>query len=71
MRAAACVSPSARRRITAPRKAFLETGIEFAHRRVTVDLPSDLDLSAEKKKEIAEAAGAAALVEDEKQQGRG
>ena len=51
-------------------KAFKENGIEFAHRRVTVDLPSDLDLPAEKKKEIAEAAGAAALADDEEKQGR-
>ena len=51
-------------------KAFRENGIEFAHRRVTVDLPSDLDLSPEKKKEIAEAAGAAALADDEEKRGR-
>ncbi len=42
-------------------KAFQENGIEFAHRRVQVDLPPDLDLQAEKKKEIAEVAGAAAF----------
>ncbi len=51
-------------------KAFRENDIEFAHRRVTVDLPSDLDLSLEKKKEIAKAAGAAALADDEEKQGR-
>ncbi|UCH74774.1 MAG: mechanosensitive ion channel [Rhodospirillales bacterium] len=47
-------------------KAFQEAGIEFAHRRVKVDLPQDLELSAEKKKEIAELAGAAAAADDEK-----
>ncbi len=41
-------------------KAFQEAGIQFAHRRVTVELPSDLELPAEKRKELAEAAGAAA-----------
>ncbi len=51
-------------------KAFQDNGIEFAHRRVTVDLPSDMDLSPEKKKEIAEAAGAAALADDDEKQGR-
>ena len=49
-------------------KAFQENGIEFAHRRVMVELPHDLDLSPEKKREIAEAAGAAAVADaDEKQ----
>ena len=47
-------------------KAFQENGIEFAHRRVKVDLPQDLELSAEKKKEIAELAGAAAAADDDK-----
>ncbi len=42
-------------------KAFQENGIEFAHRRVMVDLPPDLELPAEKKKEFAELAGGAAL----------
>jgi small-conductance mechanosensitive channel len=50
--------------------AFQENGIEFAHRRVTVDMPSNKDLSPEKKKEIAEAAGAAALADDEEKQVR-
>lgn len=51
-------------------KAFQENGIEFAHRRVTVDLPPDMDLSPEHKKEIAEAAGAAASAEEDEKQGR-
>ena len=51
-------------------KAFQEAGIQFAHRRVTVELPPDAEFSAEKKKEIAEAAGAAAMADDEKKQGR-
>jgi small-conductance mechanosensitive channel len=50
-------------------KAFQENGIEFAHRRVTVDLPSDIDLSPEKKKKIAEAAGAAALADEKEKSG--
>lgn len=51
-------------------KAFQENGIKFAHRRVTVDLPPDMDLSPEHKKEIAEAAGAAASAEEDEKQGR-
>ncbi len=51
-------------------KAFHDNGIEFAHRRVTVDLPRDKGLSPERKKEIAEAAGAAALADDDEKQGR-
>jgi len=46
---------------TRVQQAFRENGIEFAHRRVKVDLPADLDLSAEKKRELAEVAAAAAL----------
>ncbi len=46
-------------------KAFQEAGIQFAHRRVTVDFPADAELSAGKKKEIAEAAGAAAIAAEE------
>ena len=48
-------------------KAFQEAGIQFAHRRVTVEFPPDAEVPAEKKTEIAEAAGgAAAAAEDEK-----
>ncbi|MDH3231682.1 MAG: mechanosensitive ion channel family protein, partial [Alphaproteobacteria bacterium] len=57
---------------TRVQKAFQEAGIQFAHRRVTVELPPDLELPPEKKKEIAEAAGAAALLDDgDKKRGRG
>lgn len=52
-------------------KAFQENGIEFAHRRVTVDLTPDKDLTPEKRKEIAETAAGAALVGDDEKQGRG
>jgi small-conductance mechanosensitive channel len=52
-------------------KAFQENGIEFAHRKVTVELPPDLKLSGDEDKRLAEAAGAAALAiegaEDENQ----
>lgn len=51
-------------------KAFQENGIEFAHRRVTVDLPSDLDLSPEEKRKVAEAAGAAVLDDQDEDQDR-
>ena len=51
-------------------RAFREAGIQFAHRRVTVELPADLELPPEKKKEITEAAGAAALAEEDEKQGR-
>lgn len=44
-------------------KAFKENGIEFAHRRVTVDLPTELDLPTEKEKELRKAAGAAAMAD--------
>ncbi len=42
-------------------KAFQENGIEFAHRKVTVELPSHMKLSADEEKYLAEAAGAAAI----------
>jgi small-conductance mechanosensitive channel len=47
------------------RKAFEENGIEFAHRRVTVDLPEDVKLSPEQQERVAEAAGAAVAAEEE------
>lgn len=47
-------------------QAFRENGIEFAHRRVKVDLPSDVELPSEKKRELAEAAAAAATAETER-----
>jgi small-conductance mechanosensitive channel len=46
-------------------KAFQENGIEFAHRKVTVELPPDLDLTPEQEKQVAKAAGAAALAAEE------
>ena len=46
-------------------KAFQENGIPFAHRKVTVELPSDVQLSDEQKKKLAQAAGAAALASEE------
>ncbi len=42
-------------------KIFQENGIQFAHRKVTVELPPDLKLSDEERKQVAEAAGAAAI----------
>jgi small-conductance mechanosensitive channel len=56
---------------TRVQKAFQEAGIQFAHRRVTVELPADLELPPEKKKKIAEAAGAAALADADEKQERG
>ena len=47
------------------RQAFEENGIEFAHRRVTVELPEDVMLSPEQQKKVAEAAGAAVAAEEE------
>lgn len=49
-------------------KAFQENGIAFAHRKVTVELPPDLQLSPEQKKQVAESAGAAAIAADEADQ---
>ena len=46
-------------------KAFQENGIPFAHRKVTVELPSDVQLSEEQKEKVAQAAGAAALASEE------
>ena len=46
---------------TRVQKAFQENGIEFAHRKVTVELPPHLKLSAGEEKQLAEAAGAAAI----------
>ena len=42
-------------------KAFQDNDIEFAHRKVTVELPPRLRLSADDEKHLAEAAGAAAI----------
>lgn len=39
---------------------FQAAGIEFAHRKVTVELPPDAKLTDEQKQRVAEAAGAAA-----------
>jgi small-conductance mechanosensitive channel len=50
-------------------KAFQENGIEFAHRRVTVELPEDVTLTPEQKEKVAEA-GAAALAAEEQQEGQ-
>ncbi|WP_455373315.1 hypothetical protein, partial [Limibacillus halophilus] len=49
-------------------KAFQENGIEFAHRRVTVELPEDVQLTPEQKEKVAEA-GAAAIAAEEQQDG--
>jgi small-conductance mechanosensitive channel len=46
-------------------QAFQENGIEFAHRKVTVELPPDVTLSPEQEKRLSEAAGAAALAAEE------
>lgn len=46
-------------------EAFQDNGIEFAHRKVTVELPPGLKLSAEQEKHLAEAAGAAAIAAEE------
>ncbi len=46
-------------------KAFHENGIEFAHRKVTVELPTDANLSPEEEKRLADAAGAAAIAAEE------
>ena len=46
-------------------QAFQENGIEFAHRKVTVELPPDVKLSPEEEKHLTEAAGAAVLAAEE------
>ena len=46
-------------------KAFQESGIEFAHRKVTVELPPHLKLSGDEEKHLAQAAGAAAIAAEE------
>ena len=46
-------------------KAFQDAGIEFAHRKVTVELPPRLKLSADEEKQLAESAGAAAIAAEE------
>ena len=46
---------------------FQAAGIEFAHRKVTVELPPDAKLSEEQKQKVAEAAGAAARGTEEPQ----
>ena len=48
-------------------KTFQENGIPFAHRKVTVELPSDVQLSEEQKEKVAQAAGAAALASEEQE----
>ena len=47
------------------RQAFEENGIEFAHRRVTVDLPEDVKLTPEQQEKVAEAAAAAVAAGEE------
>ena len=49
-------------------QAFHDNGIHFAHRKVTVELPEDLQLTEEQKQKVAQAAGAAALASEEEQQ---
>ena len=44
---------------------FQAAGVEFAHRKVTVELPPDAKLSDEQKQKVAEAAGAAARATEE------
>ncbi|MGO1118001.1 mechanosensitive ion channel family protein [Rhodovibrionaceae bacterium A322] len=48
-------------------QAFQDAGIEFAHRRVAVDLPPGVDPNSEAGKAITNAAGAAVAAEDDKQ----
>ncbi len=48
-------------------KAFNEHGIEFAHRRVTVDLPPGFDADTPEGKHLADAAAAALASEQEEQ----
>jgi small-conductance mechanosensitive channel len=47
------------------REAFKEAGIEFAHRRVTVDLPTGVETGSKQAEAIRDAA-AAAILEDKK-----
>ena len=46
-------------------KGFQDNGIEFAHRKVTVELAPHLKLSADEERHLAEAAGAAAIAAEE------
>lgn len=46
-------------------EGFKEAGIEFAHRRVTVDLPANIDPASDQGKAVGDAA-AAAIMEQEK-----
>ena len=46
-------------------QAFQENGIEFAHRKVAVELPPDVKLSPDEEKHLTEAAGAAVLAAEE------
>ena len=48
-------------------KAFHENGIDFAHRKVTVELPSDVKLTDEQADNLSKAAGAAALAAEEEE----
>ena len=50
---------------TRVQKAFKENGIEFAHRRVSVDLPPGVDPASPQGKAIADAAAAAELASDD------
>ena len=47
-------------------KAFAENSIQFAHKRVAVDLPAGFDATTEPGKTIADAAAAAVASQDEK-----
>jgi small-conductance mechanosensitive channel len=51
-------------------KAFQENGIEFAHRRVAVELPPGMDPSSPQGKAIAEGAAAAVAAQDAEQEGQ-
>ncbi len=48
-------------------KAFQENGINFAHRKVTVELPPDVKLTDEQSDDLAKAAGAAAIAAEEEE----
>jgi len=52
-------------------QAFNEHGIEFAHRRVSVELPPGIDPASPEGKKIADSAAASVAAEDEQQGGPG
>lgn len=57
--------PLRREVFTRVQQAFKEAGIEFARKRVEVELPPDLKLDEEQARKLAEAAGAAAAAAEE------